>query len=459
MTQQNIQKQNKIEKENVGGLAWLLSNKYLFVIHAFIYFAVNGLLILIWVLTTDFLSVPWPFYSILGWGIGFGFHAVTYLMYNNKVKSLSIARRKGKFAILYIYHAWFYVSVNILIIFANITIIEYLLFLWPLSMWGIGFAVHTIGFFTWDQRLIQEKKFFHPYFPKILEKNLEYIAGLKIIQFWLLVANAGYFIVSVILAYTAPLFGVYYMISIQNGVIIDPIYNILPWAIFLGIHGCSYYLFNYKLTIPLLNSSLILNLLAYIAYNVYFLILQVLNPLEFFSTQIWIHYPLILWGIIIVIHYILIRRKDIELKKAIEKMRNVIKEQLDEFQLKKKGMILLFFQWTFIAHLCVYLGGIILISMDLARLGIINVIIHVIMGWLIALVIHGGFFIIYRNQILSFLSATAILHSSIYITVSTYMVLINIIYSPGVPWSAIAIAGWGIGFGLHVLLAYMVSHR
>ncbi|MHA1688446.1 MAG: 2TM domain-containing protein, partial [Promethearchaeota archaeon] len=285
MSQQNIKEQKDLGKENVKGLAGILSNKDLFILHTFIYIAVNGLLILIWALTTDFLSVPWPFYSILGWGIGYGFHAVTFLMYNDKIKSLSVARRKGKFAILYIYHAWFYVSVNILIIVANITIIEYLLFLWPLLVWGIGFAIHSIGFFTWDKRLIQEKNYFKPYFPNLPEKNLEYLADLKNIQFWLLVGNVAYFTVSVILAYTAPLFGVYYMTSIQNGVMIDPIYNIIPWAIFLGIHGCSYYLFKYKLTIPLLNSSLMLNMLAYIAYNVYFIILQILNPFKFFSSR------------------------------------------------------------------------------------------------------------------------------------------------------------------------------
>lgn len=455
-------KNKKAEDNNIEGLAWLLSNKHLFFIHTFIYAAVNGLLILIWIVTFNFsISEPmifWPFYSILGWLIGYGFHAVTYFMYNDKIESLSIARKKGNFAILYIYHAWFYASVNILIIFSFIMIMEYLLFLWLLSLWGVGFAIHSIGFFTWDSRLNVEKKYFKSFYPEASEEKLGYLAGLKIIQFWLLIGNVAYFIVSLILIYIGPLYGVEYMVNYINGIKVNPIYQIIPYAIFIAIHGLSFYLFNYKLTMELIKSSLLLDLIAYIAFNVYFIILQILNPYQIFP-RVWIHFPLILWGIILGIHYFLTYRWDKELKGAMETLKNSVKKEIDEFELKRMGIVLLFFEWTFIAHLSIYIVGVVLISIELISLEIANVIIYVVMGWLIAVDIHGALFIVYYKQIRAFLSWTAVVHAAIYITVGIFLVIMNVTFSPGVAWSAIAIGGWGIGFGLHVLLAYLVKNR
>ena len=81
------------------------------------------------------------------------------------------------------------------------------------------------------------------------------------------------------------------------------------------------------------------------------------------------------------------------------------------------------------------------------------------MGWLIGVAVHGAFFISYYKQIRAFLSWTAIIHAAVYITVGVYLVILNVTIATGIAWSAIALGGWGIGFGLHVLLAYLVKNR
>jgi len=43
--------------------------------HIVAYILVNGLLVVIWWVTTDGNSHFWPMWPMLGWGIGLGFHA------------------------------------------------------------------------------------------------------------------------------------------------------------------------------------------------------------------------------------------------------------------------------------------------------------------------------------------------------------------------------------------------
>ncbi len=468
----------KRESKPVGGLAWILANKILFILHTFLYVAVTGLLIVIWAVTFDPVSaavsqaVPegaqqmasaaalfWPIIPILGWLIGYGFHAVTYLMYNDKIEYLANVRRVSLFGILFIYHAWFFASVNLLLIVINVSIISEPFFTWPLLIWGIGFGIHAVGFFTWDIMMQKEISNLKRVKPEFSENQAIYVSRLKIMQIWLLLANVAYLIGTIILIYTRPLWGLeinYYV----NGVLIDPIINLIPWMILVGVHALSFLLFNYMRSINGIKSSLILDMVAYAAFNIYYIIVQVTLP-ELVSRQleIWVHYPLILWGIVLAVHIVVMLKWDMFLPSATEKIKGPSTEGFEDFQLKRKAIILLFWQWTFIAHICVYIAGIILLSVDLTALGLSDVIIHVIMGWLIGLTIHSACFVIILKKIKGFLTWTAILHIAAYIPTCVYLVLINVLIAPGILWSVIAIAGWGIGLGLHVLLAYLAKNR
>jgi len=49
-----------------------------------------------------------------------------------------------------------------------------------------------------------------------------------------------------------------------------------------------------------------------------------------------------------------------------------------------------------------------------------------------------------------------ITHASFYISVSIYLIVLNVLYS-SFPWSVFAIIGWGIGFGYHVIIASLMK--
>jgi hypothetical protein len=85
--------------------------------------------------------------------------------------------------------------------------------------------------------------------------------------------------------------------------------------------------------------------------------------------------------------------------------------------------------------------------------------IYPIFGWSIAISINASFLRIFYTQESSFLRVAAIIHISIYIPTSILLVLINLLFLPGIFWSVITMAGWGIGLGLHILLAYLLTQK
>jgi len=55
-----------------------------------------------------------------------------------------------------------------------------------------------------------------------------------------------------------------------------------------------------------------------------------------------------------------------------------------------------------------------------------------------------------------YFGALFITHAWFYISVSIYLVVLNVLYS-SFPWSAFAVIGWGIGFGFHVIIASLMK--
>jgi len=118
----------------------------------------------------------------------------------------------------------------------------------------------------------------------------------------------------------------------------------------------------------------------------------------------------------------------------------------------------MFWKWSFIIHLFIYIICLVIIGIALIVQGEnLLLLIHPTMGWLVGIAFHGAIYIIVKKSIKGFLSWSAFLHLTVYIVVSIYLVILNVLFSPGFPWSAIAIAGWGIGIGLHLLLAHLTK--
>jgi hypothetical protein len=430
--------------EEINLLIKILKHKILFAIHLFLYLAVMGLLILIWAVTGAGLF--WPFLSIFGWGFAIGFHALVYLMYNNKVEYLSELRNQATFKVLFIFHAWFYAMINIFLIIINLVYVpQTIFFIWPLIYWGIAFGFHGLGFFLWENSITREIRQMKSKHSDFSEKKISLMAASKVSNFWIVIIHIGYYIAVNILLYTMNL------ITISD--FTEVIEMTVFWGIILVVHIISYVLYYFIEVLNYVLKGLIIHCAFYGAINGWQLYEYYKNP----SNIFWPLYPLVLWGIIIVYHaYIAFNWTSI-LSGARTIINKQYKEELEEYKLKSKARWLIFWKWSFISHITVWAVGIFLIGINFAIVGIqIGLLIHPLMGWLIAVSIHGSFFVIMAQNIRGFWKRTAIIHLAIFISTGVYLIILNAMTSI-FPWSAIALAGWGIGLGLHLLLAYLLK--
>lgn len=409
------------------------TGRILLVLHLFAYLAVTLLLTIIWAVAG--IGPYWPLFPIFGWGFGIGFHLITYLLYNDKVAYLTKVKEQSDFGILYIYHTFFFISVNIFLMILDLEGPADFWFLWPLLIWAAAWIFHTFGFFTWGKFFDKEmtktrEKYEYP------EKRLKKMVTSKLTQFWFLIIHIALFVVVTIFFFLNP---------IQP----NPLENSITWGIVVGLQALSYYLFNFVKTIKRVLIGLIFNIIAYGAINIWAIIYNVLHPTAIF----WPIYPLVLWLIAIAIHAFLTYRWDPFISGATERAKKISRQELEDFEIHSKAIGLIFWQWSWITHIFIYILGIILIGINL---GIDStLIIHPAMGWLIGVAVHGVLFYIVYKPITGFPLQTVFLHVAVYIVTSIYLVLINAIFTPGAAWSAIAIGGWGIGLGFHVILWYL----
>lgn len=433
---------SKSRKNNV--LIRLLTNRILFALHLFTYCAVMGLLILIWAVTGA--GFFWPFFAIFGWGFGSGFHTLVYLMYNDKIEYLSMVRHEPTFKVLFVFHAWFYITVNLFLLIINLAIvIETIFFIYPLMYWGIAFGFHTLGFFLWDNSLNRELANLKSKFPDEVDKKLKMRAASKISNFWLVIIHISYYIVVNIWLYTTNILSP----SDPN----DIIEMTLGWGSILGVHIFSYILFYFVEVIRPVMKGLIIHIAFYGVANGWQLYEFFINPSQIF----WPIFPLILWGILIAYHAYITINWNFIIDKALNTVKSQFGDELENYELRSKARWLVFWMWSFIGHATMWAAGIILIGIHFIILGIpIGLLIHPAMGWLIGLSVHGALFLIAIQKIRGFWKSTAIIHMAIYISTGVYLIILNVLYST-FPWSAIALAGWGIGLGLHLLIAYLIN--
>lgn len=433
----------------------ILSHRILFAIHAFVYVAVNLLLVLIWTVTLGLTENKyfWPFFAIFGWGFGVGFHALVYLMYNDLVKYLTKIREQSTLGIIFIFHAWFYIVVNIFLLITNLTslnMVNLLWFPWALGGWGIGFAFHAVGFFTWEDNFNKQLEKLRTK-GDYSEKHMKKIANAKIAWFWILLIHISYFIVVNILIYTSGILDVMRQISDEE--MTNPIYSSISWSIILLLHIVAFYLYSYVEKIKPVLKGFMWHAVAFVSLNIYAIIYQFAPD----TPIIWIQYPTILWGIVLALHGLVVFKWDSIKKPALEKVKSIYKN-LEEFEYNVKANRRIFWQSSFIFHIPVYIIGVILIGVQFSILGIDStLLVYPIMGWLIGLCVHLAIFICVWKNITDFWKWTALLHLGAYIPTSILLVIINTLILPEFLWSVIAMGGWGIGFGVHLLIAILVK--
>ena len=422
------------------------AHKILLRVHLFLYSAIMALLILIWVLIGD-ISFFLPAFPMLGWGIGIGFHLIAHLTYFNKVSYLTKIKEQSTFGVLFIFHAFIFVMVNLIILCGDIITPGVVFFYWPLSMWGIGMSFHALGFFTWNILMVNER-------AKILRKHPDYearkikaISAFKISNLWILMAHITYFVIVTILLYTV----IHNLVNmeLESTYIID---GTVSWSTILAVHIFSFFLYYYNESIKPIFKGLIIHTSLYVASN----ILVIYRWSKYDVSYFWPIYSLILWGIIIGVHVFASLRYENLIKNAVTKVEKYITDA-DKYKLHSKARGLLLWQYSFISHLIIYAIGILLMAINMIIIAVdLSNIVHPIMGWGIGVSVHGAFYLNVRLKIKAFWKWAFTLHLAVYISTNIYLIILNVMMG-GLPWSAIAIVGWGIGLGVHAILAFFRS--
>ena len=454
------------ENQRLSGLIKLFSHRILFLLHLFVYVAVNLLLVLIWAVSLPQLDTTYfiPFLPIFGWGFAMGFHALIYLMYNDKIKYLSEIRTQSGFKILFIFHAWFYCSINLfLMIFDLTTTPDLTWFFWPLGGWGIAFGFHAFGFFTWDKSLENQKNILKTKYPDYSDQRLKELATSKLLGIEVLLMHITYFVIIAVITYTSQIW------VILDYTLESVIQTTIGWALFAGLHILAYYLFNYNDKLSTVMKGLILHIIAYVGL-IFIGLWEQLSRLSLDPQAIfWWHIPVILWAFFIGIHVLVTLKWDSINPSALEKVKSRSREGLEEYKYQRMTYWVLFWRFTFIAHIFAYILGLILIlplANDVAPIISADFTIEastllaiVAFGWLIGLLVHGAMYVVAMKQIRNFLMWTAVLHIAAYIGAIPLLITINLLISPAILWSAIALGGWAIGLGAHILIAKLTQKK
>lgn len=443
------------ENQDSSALIKLFSHRILFLLHLFAYVAVSLLLILIWAVSLPQLETIYfiPFFPIFGWGFGIGAHTLVYLMYNDKIKYLSELRKQSGFKIIFIFHAWFYGSINLFLIILDLTTSPQLIwFLWPLGGWGVAFGFHAFGFLTWDKMLEAQT-------TKLREKHLSYsdqrlkeFASSKIIGIEILLMHLTYYVIINTIVYMTQIWLLFPEVTLE-----ETLEATIGWGIFVAIHLLTYYLINFVETMRIEMKFLLLHAVGYLG-------LAILGLYEQFSpgqTVFWWYIPVVLWGIVFGIHTIVALKWDSINPPILEKVKSRFKEGLEEYKYQRITYWLLFWRFSFIAHIFVYILGLVLLGIQFnVVLGVdINILIIGALGWLIGLLVHGAFYFVAVKHIREFLMMTAILHVGAYIGGIPLLITINILFDPSILWSAIGLGGWAIGLGAHLLIAFLTRKK
>ena len=387
------------EQENLSGLIKLFSNRILFFIHLFAYVAVNLFLILGWAIVLPTLPTKAfvPFFPIFGWGFGIGAHSLVWLMYNDKIKYLSELRNQSGFKILFIFHAWFYGSINLFLLILDLTTTPNLLwFFWPLGGWGVAFGFHAFGFFTWDKALEVQKGKLREKHPDYSEQRIKEFAASKLLGIEVLLMHITYYVVIAVITYATQIW-LLSAVTLEN-----VLQTTIGWALFLGLHVLAYYLFNFNESLSIALKGLILHIIAYVGL-IFIGLWEQLTPGQ---TIFWWHIPVILWIFFIGIHIFVTLKWDSINPRALEKVKSRSREEREEYKYQRLTYWVLFWRFTFIAHIFAYLLGLILIvpmvdyiaalisgslPITLAFSSLFSII---ALGWLIGVLLHGAIYII-----------------------------------------------------------------
>lgn len=378
----------------------------IFILHGVAYAMVNCLLIYINISSLWYVYNFWFLLPLFGWGIGLTIHAT-----GNKLLKSS---EKSTAEMIFILHLVAYGIVNFFLIYINVSLLWFSLYLWflyPLILWSIGIMIHAIA-----TKIIVDNKLSGDNLTKLINKTL-------------LVTNIIYYaVVNITL--------------LLLGVLLNPqVYTatLFSWPLAIALHSVYIGLFDYVERIAVSIKGVIFHLAIYIAsFPIAIINSDLLNP---FVIN-WAIFAALVWVVAIGVHLVIA----------------IIWERTDH-SLKVLNSAI------FLVHLIAYTSTII-------ALVILNITIFTgplwsvvaALGWLIGLSEHFTIYLCYEKDRFSklnfkgFLKISTYLHLSAYISVAALLIWINLSIG-GFLWFIIAMAGWGIGLGPHLIIENLVNNK
>ncbi|MFX1239196.1 MAG: 2TM domain-containing protein, partial [Promethearchaeota archaeon] len=345
------------------------------------------------------------------------------------------------FGALLVYHALIYGLVSLILIITNFMAApENLIFGWPMGMWGIIFGIHVVGILTFEHILKKETNFFKKRYPQYEDRKHSYMAKLKVLNFWMLIAHIAYFIVGNIIIYSLWLSDI-------------PLVYLLFWSTSLGLHAFAFSFYYYVKSVKAAYKGLIIHGVffgAVIAGGVYQLSIENILTIPI----IFLIEPVLIWSILIGFHALVAHNWTIILANAVKIAEKQVGNDTPNYKIVSRAKWLAFWNWTLIAHGSIFSALLIFSTIQvLIDILPLDILMHITFGEGIGLSMHGAINHVYSKNIRKFWKWTFVLHFIAYIVVGAYLITLNLVFEPGIPISAVALAGWAIGIGVHYIFA------
>lgn len=378
----------------------------IFILHFITYALVNLLLIYVNISNLWENFNFWFLLPLFGWGIGIIIHLTVNQLSKSKGKTVS--------EMSFILHLVAYGIVNFFLLYINISMFwlsQYLWFLYPLVLWGIGIIFHAITA------------------KIIINRKLSGIGLTRLVNKMLLITNIAYYsCVNLALLFL----GILVIPQVYTG-------TLFMWPILIALHAIYIGLFHYFERIVVSFKAVIFHATIYAAsYIAAFIRPPVLNSF----TINWMIFGALIWAIAIAIHLVL-----------------AIIWERSEHNLKVLN------RSVFLVHLFAYVITMItLIILNLTTFTGPLWSIVAAFGWLVGLGEHYVLYLCYEKEKLQKINARGILKISTYIHITAY-VLVGILLIwinlnlGGFLWFIIAMVGWGIGLGPHLIINNLVNKK
>ncbi len=475
MTEEKIPKE-KTTTRNVDEIreTWFskfFASKIALIIHLFAYLSVNGLCYMLNLMFWN--GRLWAWHVSLGWGIGLSVYLGFYYIFTSGIKSITKA--------IFLIHLIVYTTVNVYLTLINFVYMAS----WPGVLWAHipallwGFAVMMNFVLT----------------IMISGKGLSAAEIRKNVTGILLLTNIGYYGIVNALLYALGKYATVYHLAVGT---------LLYWGIAVLAHAGITLLYNYVEGVSGAKKGVIL-------HAIIFGLSGLINVIDitFFSEYMLFYTTRVngflisvgIWALVIAAHAFLAIRWDQTGGDVKDLMKWLLIMHLAVYCASVGYMLFLNFSiwegrfWVPTAALGWAIGlslhGLyyIIVKTDETNIMKISLLLHLIayigtmvlliwlnlaiwqgrfwvptvaLGWGVGLAAHTTIYLLNKNNMFTSengLKASVFLHLTAYIAVAALLIWSNLSMWEGRLWFPIALAGWGIGLGSHILVNYFITRR